>query len=82
MACILLVGLLAFWGQLATGAAACFSSLAPPPAEETRQSEPELKPSRRQIQIKRVKKQAPTEEMRGLPASSRDADDAKKPGAL
>ena len=61
MASLLLGGLLAFWGQLATGAAACFSNLAPPPEGQTNAVEepdtpPEVdRPSHRQIQIKRVK---------------------------
>ena len=59
MASILLFALLAFWGQLATGAAACFSHLAPPP-ETTATVEPqESPPTHRQIQIKRMKAPAP-----------------------
>ena len=56
MAGMLLFGLLAFWGQLATGAAACFSALAPPPEAQEEVHVPEPKPSHRQIQIKRVPK--------------------------
>jgi hypothetical protein len=61
MASLLLGGILAFWGQLSTGAAACFSSLAPPPGSEgaTGAEEPTkevTRPSSRRIQIKRVKR--------------------------
>jgi len=59
MASLLLGGLLAFWGQVATGAAACFSSLAPPPVDEGPRVEEGLdtpQPARKRIQIKRVKK--------------------------
>ncbi len=52
MAALLLTGLLAFWGQLATGAAACFSNLAPTP---TQAEQPVDETPRRQIRIKRVK---------------------------
>lgn len=55
MATILLVALLAFWGQLATGAAACFSNLAPPPPKEGTIAPEPPKPSHKQIRIKRVK---------------------------
>ena len=52
MAGLLLGGILAFWGQLATGAAACFSGIAPPP--ETTPDEPKDETPRKQIRIKRV----------------------------
>ncbi len=59
LAVILLTGLLSFWGQLATGTAACFSALAPPtPADEATSEPPKTQPSRRSIQVKRVQ-QAP-----------------------
>ena len=56
LAVTLLVGLVCFWSQLATGAAACFSALAPPPPAATEAEPPGAQPSHRQIQIKRVKK--------------------------
>jgi len=56
MASVLLFGLLAFWGQLATGAAACFSKLAPPPQQEDSSTEaPTLRPSHKSITVKRIK---------------------------
>jgi hypothetical protein len=51
----LLTGLVAFWGQLATGAAACFSNLAPSPGEPPEDDAPAVDDTpRRQIHIKRV----------------------------
>ena len=52
---MLLVGLVAFWGKLATGAAACFSNLAPPPAAEVPSHTTSDDAPRRQIRVKRVK---------------------------
>ncbi len=55
MAVLLLTGLLAFWGQLATGAAACFSGLAPPPEDTSAETAQPDETPRRQIRVKRVK---------------------------
>jgi hypothetical protein len=55
MAGVLLTGLLLFWGRLATGAAACFSNLAPPPDAATEATTPTRDPRHRQIRIERVK---------------------------
>lgn len=52
MAGLLLGGILVFWGQLATGAAACFSGVAPAP--EATPVEPTDETRRKQIRIKRV----------------------------
>jgi len=57
MAGLLLGGILAFWGQLATGAAACFSSVAPAPTEVPAATAPKDAPARRQIRIKGVPSQ-------------------------